>query len=44
MPAYETSTERYRRLAEECLDAAKSFPRGEHQDGLLDGAGLAAIG
>jgi hypothetical protein len=36
MPDYETSTERYRRLAEESLDAAKSFPRGEQRDALLD--------
>ena len=35
MPDYETSTERYRRLAEESLDAAKSFPRGEQRDALL---------
>jgi len=35
MPDYETSTERYRHLAEECLEIANSFPRGVQRDAVL---------
>jgi hypothetical protein len=35
MPNHETSAERYRRLAAECLDVAHNFPRGDHRDALF---------
>jgi hypothetical protein len=35
MPDYETPTERYRRLAEECLHVANDFPPGENRDAPL---------
>jgi hypothetical protein len=31
MPAEETTAARYRRLAQECLDVAASFPERDHQ-------------
>jgi len=35
MPNPETPAERYRRLAEQCLEAADNFPHGEHRDALI---------
>lgn len=35
MPNYETPAEQYRPLAEEVLDVAKNFARGERRDALL---------
>lgn len=35
MAGYETSADRYRRLARETLEAAQSFPHGEQRDALL---------
>jgi len=35
MPNQETSAQRYRRLAAECLDVANNFPLGEHRDALF---------
>jgi len=35
MPKHVTSAERYRQLAEECLDVAQNFPLGTARDTLL---------
>jgi hypothetical protein len=35
MPNHETQAERYRRLANECLDAANNVGRDDHRDALL---------
>ena len=35
MPNDKTPAERYRRLAEECLDVAANFPHGEHRNALI---------
>jgi len=36
MPDYETPAERYRRLAQECLDVANNVPLGDHRDALIE--------
>ena len=35
MPDDQTPAQRYLRLAEECIDAASTFPDGEQRDALL---------
>jgi hypothetical protein len=35
MPNDESPAERYRRLAEECVDVADNFPHGEHRSALI---------
>ena len=35
MPDHQTPSERYRRLAEECLRVANDFPPGENRDAVL---------
>ena len=35
MPDYETSAERYSRLARECLETANTFPSGEPREALI---------
>ena len=35
MPAEETPAARYRRLAQECLDVAATFPDRDQRDALL---------